>query len=293
MKLFFSKLLTLKPSSIIAILKGYKLAIVVCFKFIVKWYFYHWYLTIAAYTRMLLWLSNYSKKISCLKLYWIKFCHPNSYWALLVLSEIFIYDLLQELDWCDCVLDIWWYLWDTPIYLSKRNKYVHVYEPNRKNFSFLESNCKPYKNISIYNKAIWIQSKKINMIESHDWDCWSIVVSENSDKWIIMVNIAEVFKSTEFDWIKIDIEWWEYDLFKYFMKNPLDFQKLKKWFIEFHFFWWDEHKLFFDIVNRISSQGYLISLFDNQRCPIYIENIWNGHTLCNLIFQKKWKNSQL
>lgn len=167
-----------------------------------------------------------------------KFTLPNYVSSVSVLEEIYVDRFYTMLSWCNCMLDIWWYMWDTGVYLSKRNKKVVIFEINPYNYEFLIKNTQWISNILKFN--VWVSSShKSEIIFSSDhvysmlWSHSSLV--QHHKKINISVKnmyILDIIKSYKPDGIKIDIEWWEYELVNELLEaNIFPFNT---WFIEFH-----------------------------------------------------------
>lgn len=158
---------------------------------------------------------------------------PTNMDSYITINEIYKLDMYSKLKWCKCVLDIWWYIWDSAIYLANCNDEVIVFEPWNEKFKILQDNTKSYKNIKTSNFAV-VWNSEWDKFMYDDFSAWAwMLESENWSK-INTVKISDILdKNPKIDWIKIDIEWWEYDIIDYFLWNQESF-KFKKWYIEFH-----------------------------------------------------------
>ena len=161
------------------------------------------------------------KKDVSIKYMWHKITIPNNHFVQCVLMETFMYKLFSEMKWLNRVLDLWWFIGESAIYLSWYNKEVYVYEMSPKNFSYLVKNCQWIKNISFFNWCI--SNQKTDYIKfTETWEVSSINRT-NQTKWKIYkiknYNIIDLLKKHNFDWLKIEIEWWEYDIIKIIILN--------------------------------------------------------------------------
>lgn len=101
------------------------------------------------------------KKDISIKIQWHTIIFPNEAWVQWVLMETFMRDLFKDMHWLVKVLDIWWFIWESSIYLSIYNKEVYTYELSPTNFKYLEKNCFWIKNIQYFNWCVWISEKNI------------------------------------------------------------------------------------------------------------------------------------
>lgn len=141
------------------------------------------------------------------------------------------------------VLDLGGYIGDSSIELCMyNNEKIYVFEPEKEKFKWLMKNVnlnKLNKKIIAYNFAVILRNKKEMAIKKNGNFCGaSSFTSDYSLKETEIVkcmNIANVIKIAEFDGFKCDIEGGEFEIIKYFLKNPDKFN-FKKGIIEWHFF---------------------------------------------------------
>lgn len=193
---------------------------------------------------------------------------PYNYVAFCVILEIFIFELYKNIQWLEHVLDLWWYVWDSAMYMSKINKKVTVVESDNSNFRLLNKNLNNIHNVVLINKAVVLDSSKDFYIIDDNIYWWTISKDTNEcfkSKKIETISIDELMKNNNFDWLKLDIEWGEYDLINYFIVN--DNFSFKKWFIEFHFFknnFENAKQVFIEFINYLSNKGYIFDIFNNE-----------------------------
>ena len=227
------------------------------------------------------------KKDISIKLQWHEIIFPNEAWVQRVLMETFMRDLFKDMHWLDKVLDIWWFIWESAIYLSIHNKEVYTYELSPTNFKYLEKNCSWIKNIKYFNWCVWVSEKEYTEFS----DLWTVSSINKKDqvKWNVVriknYNIIDILKENKFDWLKLDIEWWEYDIIKPIIDGWLF--NFKKWIIEFHEL---------DIKEKLEYlKKFLIFLEDNMYSykilsnENQILNNLNGIKFCNIVFVKTMK----
>lgn len=147
----------------------------------------------------------------------------------------------------NCVLDLGGFIWDSALEIIKNSQKVYVFEPQNENFEYVLKNIKEnnlVKKVFPFNYLVSKESwdKRKLYWWSFKWrtttvplDCFS---SDNYDN-VNVINIKEVIEMDNFDAIKMDIEWWEFEIIDYFLDNEKDFT-FSKWIIEFHFSNWDE-----------------------------------------------------
>lgn len=188
----------------------------------------------------------------------------NNFVSFLVMQEIFIEQLYKRLHSLNHVLDLWWYIWDSAIYLSKINNHVTVLESDPKNFELCQINTRNLPNVSIYNCAVTGEQKKKFIVDTNEYR-WEVrwEASENA-KEIPTMSIQELEKLW-CDGIKMDIEWGEYELITYWLEtNSFAY---KKWFIEFHFFKWHKTEQFSwarHFINMLIEKKYMFEFFWND-----------------------------
>ncbi len=212
---------------------------------------------------------------------------PNNHLTLLVVSEIFLFEMLKSVHWCECVLDIGWYVWESAIYLSKNNKKVIVFEPDVAAYTILKKNIDLYDNIVSYNQFVTLDGRDLYIDKKEDIDCGARWTHEQIWTKITSISIRDVLVNNTIDGIKIDIEWWEYEILEYMVKNNLF--TFTKWFIEFHFYErTDESKQFFiDFCQHIQSLGYTYRIFDNANQTMDVSSVHHPSVfLCNLSFEQ-------
>lgn len=260
----------------------------VFFRFISKWYFllaYYFFVScikqIIKYRKNT--LINYTFKNN------ISILFPNNHLTLLVISEIFCFDLFSKLSGCECLLDIWWYIWESAVYLATQNNNVIVYESDLSAYKLLQKNISLHKNITWYNKFVNIDWRDMYVSKWEEIDCWAKWSSEVT--WVLTsgISINEILTINHIDGIKIDIEWWEYEILTYMVDNELF--NFKKWFIEFHFYEdeSDTKRYLDEFCNIISEKWYMYELYDNNYNMIDSKVIHKNTTfLCNMYFEL-WK----
>lgn len=169
------------------------------------------------------------------------------------------YDKLQ---WFCNVLDLWWYIWDSALRLAKNNKQVTVYEAHPGNYKYLKLNTQNVKNIESYNFAVVGSDIKYLNFDWWDFNEWAKISNTNNSIKVRCKNIIDILKEKDFDCLKMDIEWSEYECFDTIIKNP-EYFKFNHWFIEFHF--WDMEpnlmKKVCDISERLKACGFNIKIY--------------------------------
>lgn len=109
------------------------------------------------------------------------------------------------------------------IYFANRfpESMIIAVEPEESNFEILEANCRPYPNIRCLQKAIWPFSTHLKVVDSgtghYGFKTESVTVETGETKTVTAsISIPEIMKSfglTSVDFIKIDIEGAEKELF--------------------------------------------------------------------------------
>jgi len=218
------------------------------------------------------------------------------------IREIFIDEYYNDLCNLDNVLDLWWYFWESAIYLSQKNKHIDVYEADPDIYKYLKENTKSITNITGNNIAIvWLDN--VNEIYFDDLDCgytmsWSIT-KEKTWKIVKCKHIKDILHETKYDGIKIDIEWSEHDIVSWINRN-YNWSNFNVWYIEFHY---TNHEhlekidIFFEFLDLLLKSNFKFSIY----------NAHNGNQLHNIeilkadildkkldifyIYFKKYKNA--
>lgn len=188
-------------------------------------------------------------------LYW-----PNEHGFFYTAIEVFRWKLYKKLVWCNHVLDLWWYLWESAVRLAQNNKQVTVVEANNANYYYLQKNTKWHNAIMPIHWAITYQKHLDLYYHWNDYSAWWKISSEKSAIKVNTIDIQDIFW-LNIDWIKMDIEWGEYDIISYLM--TWKFTQLKKWYIEFHSI----------LENREQIEKFFNSL-KKERFVIHYENIY-------------------
>ena len=243
-----------------------------------KTFFFRWFKCIIP--RNIFWI----KKDIETKQLWYTICLPNNHFVYCVLMETFMRELFSEMKWLEKVLDIWWFIWESAIYLSIYNREVYVYELSPTNYKYLVKNCWWIKNIHYFNWCISNSSDEyVNFSDTGNVSSINKKEQDNGNNVRIKnYNIVELLKSDNFDWLKIDIEWWEYNILKPIINNGLF--KFKKWFIEFHDLDKKENMEYLEqFDNLLKKMWYNTEFFNNEKKVIKInEKI----KYCNVYFGK-------
>jgi len=161
----------------------------------------------------------------------IRLVWPNEHWFFYTAIEVFEWKLYKKLIWCNHILDLWWYLWESAVRFAQYNKQVTVVEANDANYIYIAKNIKPYNNIISFHGAIVYQQDQQLYYSWNDYSAGGKIVTTPTDRKIKNIAIEKIF-SSDIDGLKMDIEWWEYDIISYFMKEKI--LQLQKWYIEFH-----------------------------------------------------------
>jgi len=92
------------------------------------------------------------------------------------------------------------------------------YEMDHDNFLIAEKNCSKYKNVYLYNEAVWVENGKVAYSKSATDDSFSLsVISNKRMTEVKSVTIAEIIRKhglQKIDYLKMDIEGAEINIFK-------------------------------------------------------------------------------
>jgi len=100
---------------------------------------------------------------------------------------------------------------------------VHAFEPDRLNFSILEKRFGSYQNIFLYNMAVGEYEGKIKLYESEDMNVDHQTFDSGEGRVFTEVDVVSIdtfmSESTEVDFIKIDIQGYDYYAIKGMQKT--------------------------------------------------------------------------
>ncbi len=194
---------------------------------------------------------------------------PNEHWFFYTAIEVFQRKLYKKLIWCNHILDLWWYLWESAVRFSKYNQKVTVVEANKSNYDYILKNTDWYSSIVPIYGAITHKNKTALYYEWNNYSAGWKVTTVVTDTKIPTIAIQDVF-SADIDGIKIDIEWWEYDIIEYLTTNIS--KQIKKWYIEFH-----------HIQENVEIIITFLSKLDNDKYSLQYEDIY-WHNISKDIF---------
>lgn len=194
--------------------------------------------------------------------HWYKLYMPRHLKGIEWFIEVEIDQFYDKLSWFENVLDLWWYIWDSALRLAKNNKQVTVYEAHPGNYKYLKLNTQKIKNIESYNFAVVGSDIKYLNFDWWDFNEWAKISNVNNSIKVRCKNIIDILKEKDFDCLKMDIEWSEYECFDAIMKNT-KFFKFKCWFIEFHF--WDKEpdiiKTIYNIIEWLKIKDFDVKIY--------------------------------
>ncbi len=169
-----------------------------------------------------------------------KFLEEKQYTCIIsIFEEIFNRQIYKNLDW-DRILDIWGYYGESAIYLHTTNPdaNIYVYEAQKTCFEYIKTNC-DHDNIYCYNNIVTWNWNRQDLWIADDWLCDAKAAQNNgyisSDfSYPEAIDIQTIIQNHDPDCIKIDIEWWEYNIVNDFTKIPKLLQNINNGIIEFH-----------------------------------------------------------
>lgn len=220
-------------------------------------------------------------------LWWYTFKVPLYQPIHWMLSEIFIYETLHHLQWGKRVLELWWFIWESALYLATHNKHVDVYELDPEHFAYLEKNCLQKKNITMFPRWVGDSEKTVSIEKSWLFD----PAGHANNTWTHWsqghIKAIDTLPLDTYDTIKIDIEGAEFTILPYLIDN--EFFSWKKWFIEFHFTSWNEtiiqKNIFRQTVALLRKKWHTLWCIDNYNTHI-LESLREESLFLSLCFTK-------
>lgn len=124
-------------------------------------------------------------------------------------------------------LDIWTHSWKWSIFIAKKWAKVYSFEPNPETFTYLKKNISLNNledKIMVYNIWIWNKNSFLNFLSLWN-ETWKSKFTENGNIKIEIITIDDFIKENnididKIDLIKIDTEWFEFNVIKW-MKDFL------------------------------------------------------------------------
>ena len=139
------------------------------------------------------------------------------------------------------------------------NALIYAYEPDPFIFEILQNNLgrNNVSNATALNCAAWHEATTLSFSQDKS-DGGRICDEINSDKLIVIsaINICEVLESNHYDFIKIDIEGAENELFSHIAKSLVRCDRI---FLEYHSIR-NKKQILGDIIKHFSENNYRVTL---------------------------------
>jgi len=158
---------------------------------------------------------------------------------------------------------------------------VTVVEANPSNFRYLQSNINWHENIIAIQWAIAYKQKNALYHAGWDFSAWGYVTTTETNTAISSVQISDI-RTKDIDGLKMDIEWWEYDII-WFLQSDTWLQ-LQKWYIEFHNII-ENKEIIVNYINYLIIHGYCVEYEDIYGKPID-QDIFLWSAIAVLYFDK-------
>lgn len=118
----------------------------------------------------------------------------------------------------DTVVDLGAYVGYVSVYFAAilKSPRIIAIEPDQQNFMMLLLNTSPYKSVTCINAGIWNKPCKLSVSDKIGGD-WGTMVTDNSNGSINGITMMDIIKDhnlTDIDFLKIDIEGSEKELFR-------------------------------------------------------------------------------
>jgi FkbM family methyltransferase len=119
----------------------------------------------------------------------------------------------------ETIVDLGAYIGLSAIYFANRfpNAKIVCVEPSSDNYDLLRINTKPYSNIHLINAGVWSHKAKLKIAKQIGGDWGNILKETDEDGDVIetisIADIVDKFKFTKIDFLKIDIEGSEKQVF--------------------------------------------------------------------------------
>ncbi len=240
------------------------------------------------YYMFLRYVLNVKTDLTLNNFYGQKIILSNDGWSFNMLMEILFEDIYKWLSWCNHFLDIWWFIWESGIYFAQNNKKVTIYEADPDNYKYLVKNVSELKNIISYNLAVvWDNTQIALFYKNNTNDPWTSHINTIWSKSfkIQCINYFDIIKNNpDIDGIKIDIEWWEYQIVPQFNEKNFTY---KKWQIEFHDFNEEKHAIIMWFLSLLENLLYVSQYLDVNWNNINSKEVINcEYSIFTLYFYK-------
>lgn len=188
------------------------------------------------------------------------------------------------------VLDLGGFVGDSAILLSKKNKLIFTFEPEKEKFKQMIKNIKLnslQSRIFSFNFAVVsAEEKQIKLNTDGLFSPGSSLENRSflqNSEIVKCIHIKDVLKIKDFEGIKCDIEGGEFGIVDYFLKNPKIF-RFKKGIFEWHFSKKDSQiNTLKNFLNFLNSNGYRYFFYsqNNPKKKFTVKNV-----LSNLYLKK-------
>jgi len=181
-----------------------------------------------------------------------------------IVEEVKWYLNQITLDSEDVFLDLWGNIWSFSVLIADRVKSVYAYEPEPENFGILMKNINKLINVVAYNFAVVWNNDRIRTFYVNDGmnkGRHSLVVKFDKKIKVPCVNINDIIEEHGVNKIKMDIEWWEYEL----LKSITDFSQIDEIILEYHFtYLQDEDRSKFKEILSILKNNFRGVIYDKK-----------------------------
>ncbi len=172
-----------------------------------------------------------------LKIHWLNYSSLCwLFWEIFVRNEYKFYTEKEN----PIILDLWANIWMATVYFKRSypKSKILSFEPDKKHFQILEKNIKEnwFNDVKCIEKAVTNKTGEITFYTDN-----KASFSMSTKKWrmskletkVKSISITEIIKNRKIDLLKMDIEWWEYDVLEELNKTG-KINQINEMIIEYH-----------------------------------------------------------
>ncbi len=164
------------------------------------------------------------------------------------------------------ILDLWANIWMASIYFKRLypDCEIHAFEPDKIHFNILKKNIifNKFKKIFIYEKAItnynWEITFYTDDVASFNMSTKKGRMSKIETK-VTSISLSSFIKNKNIDILKMDIEWWEFDVLKD-IESSWKIDQINEMIIEYHHNIPEDTMKFWNFLKIIENNGFTYQL---------------------------------
>ena len=205
----------------------------------------------------------------------------NFYAFFAIFTEIFIYNIYYfESDKSNpFIVDCWWNIWLSVLYFKYLypEAIIECFEPDKETFMILEKNIKNnnLKDVNCHNKAVSWKSWELEFYSFWNMEWWpgntlekcQVNFSNVNSYKVKVVSLSELWYKY-IDYLKMDIEWSEWNVFTNLSKSWL-IKNIHRIVLEYHYDEWLENNKLSKIIETLENNNMHVIVNPNALVWFY------------------------